>query len=97
MPDPSSTSSPRVAAALVALPAALGTVPAWAHPGAHGAFGWLASLAHLATAPDHLAIAAAAVAVGALLAQRVRARRRRAGHPTASSDASPRSTPQRSR
>lgn len=93
----SSSHPPRAVAALVALSAALGAAPAWAHPGDHGMLGLVASLAHLAGEPDHLAIAAGAVAVGVLLARRVFARRRRGVRPAASSAASRRPASHRTR
>ena len=97
MPTSSSFHPPRAVAALVALASTLGAAPAWAHPGDHGTLGLLASLAHMASEPDHLALAAGAVAVGVLLARRVFARRRRGDRPAASSAASRRPASHRNR
>lgn len=57
----------RLAVPLATLAAAL---PAQAHPGDHGR-DWAASIAHLLTEPDHLALIALAAVVGALAWRRI--------------------------
>jgi hydrogenase/urease accessory protein HupE len=59
------------------LMAGLFPVAAWAHPGHHHFESLLATLRHLLSEPDHVAVIAAALGLGLLWAGRLVAQRRR--------------------
>lgn len=56
-------------------------LPAQAHPGEHHA-GWFATVWHLVSEPDHLAMAAIAVVVGVAVAKALRHQGTRAARDT---------------